>query len=106
MQIQLREGWVWRRSWDVRASTAANDEGGRFDGNLKMPREDDLAKVEEEISWTRRRIGTAPAETGKGWVSLHSWSELITLRHSRFEPLKKGPADCRGNCRGSAHSRT
>jgi hypothetical protein len=35
-----------------------------------MLREDDLAKVEEEISWTRRRNGTAPAETGKGFVML------------------------------------
>jgi hypothetical protein len=62
MQIQLREDSVWRPSWDVRASTAANGEGGNVDKYSQVLWKDDVARREEKISWASRHNGTAPAE--------------------------------------------
>ena len=70
MQIQLSEGWVWHRSWDVRASTAANGERGRVGECSEMLREGDLVKLEEEICWASRHKGTAHAVAGNGFVML------------------------------------
>lgn len=69
MQIQLSEGWVWHRSGDVRASTAANGESGKVGQCSKMLREDDLVNPEKEICWASRHKGTAPAVAGNGFVS-------------------------------------
>jgi len=66
MQIQLREGSLWRRSWDVRASTAANGEGGNVDKYSQVLWKDDVAQREEKISWASRHNRTAHAEN-KQW---------------------------------------
>jgi hypothetical protein len=68
MQIQLREDSVWRPSWDVRASTAANGEGGNVDKYSQVLWKDDVARREEKISWASRHNGTAHAETSSGFV--------------------------------------
>ena len=70
MQIQLREEGDWRRSGDVRASTAANGERGRVGRSLKMLRQDDRARQELEICWTSRHKATPPQKSGKGCVML------------------------------------
>ncbi len=70
MQIQLREDSVWRRGWDVRASTAANGEGGNVDKYSQVLWKDDVARREEKISWASRHNRTAHAETSSGFVIL------------------------------------
>jgi hypothetical protein len=70
MQIQLREDSVWRRSWDVRASTAANGEGGNVDKYSQVLWKGDVARREEKISWASRHNRTAHAETSSGFVML------------------------------------